>query len=200
MSERPTSGLITGTSSEFLSTRPVRRLLRERCIVVVAGPGRSGKSVVGERLASVAERPPARLDGAGLIDALVERARDGRWSEALRKAPSLLIDGPQQLTVRPGAANLLSELLQGRCKDGLRTVVCEAQADGSIDALLRGLPVGKVAVLGLRFPRSRSGRMRFARRCCDELDLPRTAAHGSDAVEPWGYAEVVAFLHAKRTR
>ena len=90
------------------------------------------------------------------------------------------------------------ELLKQRADAGLRTVVCDANGDGSVEELLSRTPTGSTAVLGLRFPSSRSGRLRFARRQCDDLGLPRTMARGTENIEPWGYA-VLAELERRRT-
>lgn len=185
---------MTGTSSEYLGSRPLRRIFRERSLVVVLGPPRSGKTTVAERIASWPDRSVLRLDTARLGEELVRCARNRRWSDVILQAPSLVLDGPEYLSRRPGGLAFVASLLQEREARGLRTVVCDARGDGSIDALLGALPAGSAVVLGLRFPNSRSGRLRFARRCCDQLGLDRGAASGTDLLEPWGYAEVIAAL------
>ncbi len=48
---------------------------------------------------------------------------------------------------------------------------------------------GYRATIVLRFPVGR-GRLRFAKRLCDELDLSHTHAKDMAAIEPWTYAAV----------
>jgi hypothetical protein len=70
-------------------------------------------------------------------------------------------------------------------------VLCQCDEDGSIDELIAVMRPGSIAVIGLRFPRGKRGRLRFARRVCEELGAPREAARGTDQLEPWGYSRVV---------
>lgn len=193
-----TPGLVTGTSSEYLGSRPLRRIFRERSVVIVLGPPRSGKTTVAERVAAWPDRAPLRLDTTRLGEELVRCARNRRWSEAILQAPGLVLDGPESLGRRPGGLAFLVSLMREREARGLKTVVCDVRGDGSVEALLGALPAGMAAVLGLRFPNSRSGRLRFARRCCDQLGLDRGAALGTDLIEPWGYAEVIAALEKRQ--
>jgi len=184
--------LITGTSSEFLGRRPLRKLLRERLVVAVIGPSGSGKTSVAMRIAQEGGVEVVRLDAQQINRALLSCVRTGSWPRAVRTAQALVLDGPTQLSQRPGAKELLERLLHSRVEEGKLTVLC--QGDGSTQGILVTLPVGVVATVGLRFPASRSGRMRFARRLCDEYGLPRTYAKGVASIEPWDYAAVIGRL------
>ncbi|HMV66151.1 MAG TPA: hypothetical protein PKA64_04830 [Myxococcota bacterium] len=198
MSNHVTPGLITGTSSEYLGSRPLRRIFRERSVVFVLGPPRSGKSAVARRIVEAPDRAALELDGPRLGEELVRCARHRRWSEGILAAGGLILDGPENLARRPGGLAFVVALLLERERRGLKTVVCQGRGDGSIEALLGSLPAGTAVVLGLRFPNSRSGRLRFARRVCDQMGLDRGAALGTDLIDPWGYAEVIAALSQGR--
>ena len=56
------------------------------------------------------------------------------------------------------------------------------------------LKVGTTALLALRFPKGAPGRLRWARRMCDELGLARTCAHGTDQLDAWSYDGVLTWL------
>lgn len=139
--------------------------------------------------------PEARtLSTRELQDALVERVRTGAWSTSLLEEPSLVLDGPVWLSNRDGVVGLLSELLRARVEAGRRTVVCQRDTDGSVSELIGEMPLGSLAVIGLRFPVGQRGRIRFARRVCDDLGLPRERATGAELLDPWGYDEVLAAI------
>ena len=192
--------LLTGTSSEFLGRRALPRVLAERAVVFVLGDPGSGKSSVGARIAHGRARAPALvIDTRGLQNAMVDRVAQLRWSERLLTVPALLLDGPVWLRNRPAAVDVLCELLHARSRAGLTTVVCQSVEDCSIEVLMPRMEPGSLAVVGLRFPKGERGRLRFARRACDELDLPRTAARGTELIEPWGYAQVIDSLRVQRT-
>lgn len=193
----PAPGFVTGTSSEYLGARPLRRILRERALVVILGPRGSGKTSVARRVAQQTSERTLYLDTAALQDEVLRRTRTTAWSERVLEVPVLVLDGPVFLANRPAVCGFLRDLIQARLLAGRRTVVCEVAQDGSMDRLMVGVPAGRMATVGLRFPASRSGRMRFARRCCDELGLPRSAAQGTDALEPWGYDRVIEDLKSR---
>jgi hypothetical protein len=197
MTYTPSPGFVTGTSSEYLGQRPLRKIFRERPVVVILGPAGSGKTSVARRIAAEAGAEPLYIDTAALADAVVHCARNGKWAARLITAPRLVLDGPSYLHKRPGVVGLLLALLALRSEAGRHTVVCDASGDGSVEELLARAPIGSAAVLGLRLPSSRSGRLRFARRLCQTLDLPRTLAQGTEALEPWGYAAVAQALREK---
>ncbi len=185
--------LLTGTSSEYLGRRALPKILRERPVVVVLGPSGVGKTCVAHRVAAP--------DGSALVlgarevqEALVERVAQRGWSERLLTVRALVLDGPVWLRNRPAAVDALCELLYARSDAGFRTLVCQGTSDASVEELMGRMPAGSLAVIGLRFPKGSRGRLRFARRACDELAIPRTAARSTDLIEPWGYARVMAAL------
>ncbi len=167
----------------------------------ILGPRGSGKSAVARRLVGAdIVRGTLVLDSVSFQDEVVRRTRVGHWSERVLETPGLVVDGLQLLPARPLALTLLRELLSMRCTSRRRTVVCEQVSDGSAAALMDSVPNGCLATIGLRVPESRSGRMRFARRCCDELGLPRSEAGGTDSLDPWCYSAVIAALREHRDR
>lgn len=198
-----TPALLAGTSSEYLGRRPLPRILRERKIVFVLGPRGAGKTSVATRIADpwhgsdVAATETVVLDTPNLNDALIACVRERGWPERIARARALVLDGPVWLKNRPGAVSALSDLLKQRADAGLRTCVCQDDADNSVGMLMERLPSGSYAVIGLRFPTGTRGRLRFARRVCDELGAPRTLARGTDLLEPWGYERVIQHLSEK---
>lgn len=189
MSAKP--ALLTGTSSEYLGKRALPRILRERSIVVMLGPEGSGKTSVARRLAG---RGHLYLDTRDTQNALVDFVAKHRWHEDLVRAEALVLDGPAWLRNRPAAVNAFCELIRRRQHHGRRTFVCQIDSDGSVEELIAAMEPGSLVVIGLRFPKGARGRLRFARRMCDQLDLPRAAARGTDQLEPWGYARVIDYL------
>jgi hypothetical protein len=191
-------GLITGTSTEFLGRRPLRRILRERLACVVFGPKGVGKSAVGLSIASTDGARPLRLEKRAVEDALVHRTRNRAWAPAMLAAKALVLDGSLYLEKRPGHGRLLLELVQARSAAGCRTVICLPEDDASYQMFLDGMPSGQLAVVSLRFPTSRSGRMRVARRVCDELGVSRAYAAATDALDEWTYARVKEEIAMRR--
>lgn len=168
---------------------------------MVVGPPGSGKSVVAQRIAGhglggVVSLSPSEIESA------LERAvrRGGHWPDAVLEAPGLVLEGPNYLCTRRVVRDLLVNLLEDRADRGLKTVICENQEDGSSAMLQRALAPGRLVTVALRFPRSRSGRMRVARRIASEMGLPKSAARGTDALEPWCYARVVEALRGVSER
>lgn len=198
--------LLTGTSSEYLGRRPLPRVVQERSVLFVLGPPGSGKTRVAKQLAlarMIGRVPPGELlvlDPPEIQNALVERIATLRWSDRLVEARGLVLDGLAWLRNRPAAVNALLELVLARSKRGRRTVLCQCDTDCSLDVLMGALEVGSAAVIGLRFPKGLRGRLRFARRACDEEGVSRTFALGTAAIEPWGYAAVTEAIrsHGKR--
>lgn len=189
---------LAGTSAEFLGRKPWPRVIRERHVIFVLGPEGSGKTQVARRMqaytdqnAKASGEGSVYLDSRALQHAVLDRVRRGTWAEPLLAARSLVLDGPVWLRNRAGLVELLVELLRERERERRRTIVCQSDNDGSIEALIGAMDIGSIVVVGLRFPKGRRGRLNYARRVCDELGIPREAARGTEIIEPWGY-EVVA--------
>lgn len=194
MSRRSEPGFVAGTSSEYLGSRPLRRAVRERPIVVLLGPAGAGKTSVAQRIASHGGSAFVYLNTDRIKEEVVARVRRNKWPRILTSCHALVLDGPVFLRSRPGVEDLLVSLVRTRIRNGVRTILCDVSGDGSCEAILDRLQPGSSVVVGLRFPRSRSGRMRFARRQCDRLGIPRSCATGTDSLEPWGYARVIEAL------
>jgi hypothetical protein len=125
---------------------------------------------------------------------MLERVRENRWAERLIEVQALLLDGPVWLRNRRGAVSLMVELASKRASAGRRTVFCQVETDGSIEELISLTEPGSAAVVGLRFPTGRSSRLRCARELCDAHGLPHDVADGSEALDPWRYDRLEAFL------
>jgi hypothetical protein len=163
-------------------------VLRQRSIVVVLGPEAVGKTEVAWKIAG---QDGVRVDTHGLQEALLTRVRQGAWEDRLLMAPALILDGPVWLRGRAGVVALLAELLKTRAAASRTTVLCQRDGDGSIDELIAVMRAGSVAVIGLRFPTGKRGKLRFARRMCDQMGAPREAARGTDQLVPWRYERVI---------
>jgi hypothetical protein len=184
--------LIAGTSSEFLGRKPLPRAVRERPLVVLAGPPGSGKATVALRF--VGEEPVVRLSAAEAEAAALEAVRRKGWSEALQGAPALVVVAPPGVE-RPGLARALAALVRARVEAGRRTVLLAPEAARWLGPPFEGIdPVLRATVL-LRFPVGR-GRRRFEQRACAELGLPAAALRSYTPPEPWTYAAVRAALGA----
>ena len=185
---RRTPALLTGTSTEYLGKRHLPKVMRDRPVVILMGPDGVGKTSVAARIAGERSR---RLDTRALQQAILRRVRTGAWSKALIRARGLILDGPVWLRNRPGVVEMIVELLHARGEIGRRTVVCQADTDCHIDVLIAAAPRGTLALVGLRFPKGKRGRLRFARRMCEERGIPKEAARGIEHLEPWRYDRVI---------
>ena len=185
--------LLTGTSTEYLGKRPLPKIMRDRPVVILMGPPGVGKSSVAWQIVGESAK---HLHTRALQQAILRRVRTGSWSKALIKARGLILDGPVWLRNRPGVVELIVELLKARGEVGRRTVVCQAQGDCHIDVLIAAAPRGTLALVGLRFPKGKRGRVRFARRMCDERGLSNDAARGTELLTPWGYDIVIETIEA----
>lgn len=183
--------LLSGTSNEYLGRKPLARAIRQRPLLILAGPSGVGKSSVALRICG----PGAlRLGERALRGATVWRIRRGHWRDELLQTEALVLDGPVFLGRRPGVVEALRELVRVRVRAGLRTVVCEGRVrDGSIGLLMDAVAPQFRATVMLRFPVGR-GRLRFARGMCDEFGLDLKHARATALMEPWSYEAVVAWL------
>jgi hypothetical protein len=148
-----------------------------------------------EESGGVADEPLV-LDTRALQNALVERIALRHWPARILNVPALVLDGPVWLKNRPSAVDALRELIRERAKAGRRTLVCQSDEDCSVEVLLGEMEAGSTAVIGLRFPKGPRGRLRFARRMCDDLGLSTERARSTEAMEPWGYEAVIGHLKA----
>lgn len=164
--------------------------------MAVLGADGVGKTSVAERIARIDGGPAdvLHLDTRAVQQEAVNRVRYGRWADALVACRALILDGPTWLRGRVGLIEVLCELIRERSVAGRRTILCQNGDDGSVQAILGAMPVGSAVVVGLRFPEGRRGRARFGRRTCDELDIPRSAARGTEDIEPWRYESVIEYL------
>ncbi len=180
---------LTRTSFEFLGKRPLPKVIGSRPVVYILGPSGSGKTSVARRLAEDA----TELDGVGVRQTLVAAVRNRAFPAAIADAPTLILDGVDCLHGRYGAVMLLGELLRSRGARGLKTVVVEGIADGSVALLFAPVPCSWRASVLLRFPVGH-GRRRHVARVCAARDIhPNRAVHAV-GMEPWSYALVDRYL------
>lgn len=180
---------LTRTSFEFLGKRPLPRVIAARPVVYVLGPPGVGKTLVARRLAADA----MELDGAQVRELLVKAARHRGFPRDTQDVGTLILDGVDCLHGRYGAVTLLGELLRGRAERGLKTVVVQGQADGSVSLLFGPVPCHHRASVLLRFPVGR-GRRRHVLRACADRGVPFARAREAVAFEPWTYRRVAQFL------
>lgn len=167
--------------------------------MLVLGPHGVGKTSVARRIGSHKGRSCLYLDTKALEEALERTARSrGRWPAEIYEAEALVLDGPTYLHARRTALDFLARLVLKRAEEGRATIVCEVDDDGSAQSLQARIPPGQMVTVALRFPRSRSGRMRVARRIAERMGLEKSAAQGTDSIEPWRYDAVIAELRRRR--
>lgn len=186
----PQPAFLTGTSTEYIGDRARPRVLRERPVVFVLGPKGCGKSTVARALADGA----VVLDNRACQGAILDRVRNAEWSVEMATTPALVLDGPVWLHNRPGALQMLTELLTQRTAAGLRTVVCQADTEASVCLLLDLVPAGTSALIALRFPRSPKARRRVAEKICAAQGAPRSRAFGTAGLPDWSYAGVASAI------
>jgi hypothetical protein len=167
------------------------RILQERANTVVLGPEGAGKTSVACRLAG---EDLLYLNTRQTQNALVDYVSKGEWAAPMLEVESLVLDGPIWLRNRPAAVSAFCALMRQRRDGGRRTFVCQSDSDGSIEQLIAAMEPGSLVIIGLRFPKGARGRLRFARRMCDEMGLARTLARGTDQLQPWGYDRVIEQL------
>jgi hypothetical protein len=185
----PVPAHLTRTSREFLGKRPLPRVIAARPVVYVLGPSGVGKTSVARRLAEGA----VELDGPRIRRLLVEAVRYRGFPAEVRDTPALVLDDVECLYGRYGAVELLGRLLRDRAAAGLKTVVVQGAADGSVTLLFGPVPLDCRASVLLRFPVGR-GRRRHVLRTCEERGLDFARAREAIALEPWSYGRVTRFL------
>jgi hypothetical protein len=191
-----TPGMYVGTSTEFLGRRPIPLEIRGRYAAVVLGPSGAGKSEVARRLVTLGVDgvPVLTWAPSDLDREASQRARRGRWSTASLAAPALLIDEPVWLGTRRGVFRQVCELVALRAAAEHRTVLIQREGDTSAEEVVKAMAPGSIVTIALRFPSAPRGRVRFARRLCDELGVPRSAAKDCERLDPWRYDAVRALV------
>jgi hypothetical protein len=183
----PRPALLSGTSTEYMGRRPLPWAIRDRLVIVVMGPQGVGKSSVARRIAGANS---VHLEEKALHAVTVQRVRHARWSDKLLTTPTLVLDGPVFLHVRPGATKALRELVRDRCDTGRKTIICEGSTrDGSISLLMDAVEPEKRATVMLRFPVG-SGKRRFIRILCRNMGLDLCHVPSLVNIVPWSYAAV----------
>jgi hypothetical protein len=185
--------LIAGTSGKFLGKSPLPNVVLKRRIVAIFGPMGSGKTSVAHRLVG---KGAVCLENGQLQAGLLGRVRTGQWTRKLVGHNGLILDDIVWLKQRPGIVGLLLELLEHRAALGLRTVVCQGGSDGSLEEIISKVSAGSMAIIALRFPKGKRGKLRYGRLKCDELGIPRRAARGTDLIDGWKYSAVERVLRS----
>lgn len=182
--------LVSGTSNEFLGKKPLPRSIRDRPMVFLLGPPGVGKSSVARVLAGDGAH---YLPEERVLNALNQRIRDRKWHEELLVTAHVIVQLPCFLDRRPAALECIQDLLRHRAGGGRRTWVIEPESGTSMAAVMGAVHPGYRATVVLRFPVGR-GRLRFARRVCEEMGV--AASHAAETVhaDPWTYERVRTLL------
>lgn len=181
----------TGTSSEYDGRRALPKVVRQRPLIFILGPPGVGKTKVALRLA----QPDYGLYQREQIHAeVVRRLEHCAWNPAIRERKAVVLELPYWLDQRHGMCRMVAELLTLRAAEGLRTIVCQPHDSNTIHQLLGHVDGSRIVVLGLRFPAGPRGKRRVALRMALARGLPPEAARGTEALEPWNYARVLAHL------
>ena len=190
----PLPALVSGTSSEFLGKKPLPRSIRDRQMVFILGPTGVGKSCVALALAGTENK---LLSESDVLDAINHHVRNREWQSGILEAPALVIESPCFLNRRPAALEGFQDLVRRRAGGGRRTWVVEAKSGSSMENIMAAVHPGYRATLLLRFPVGR-GRLRFAKRICDELGIAGVHARSTVDLEPWTYERVQLTLAAQK--
>jgi hypothetical protein len=186
----PMPSLVSGTSREFMGNKPLPRAIRDRPMVFILGPAGVGKTSVARVLAGSAAIEQSEQD---VLSALSHHARHRSWQSDLLETQALVLECPCFLNRRPAALERFKELLRLRAGGGRCTWVVEAESGTGMEAVMGAVHPGYRATVLLRFPIGR-GRLRFARRVCDELGISARHASETTSLDPWTYARVRAVL------
>jgi len=190
----PLPALVSGTSSEFMGKKPLPRSIRDRQMVFILGPAGVGKSTVARTLAGTDR---TMLSESHVLDAINHHARHREWQSEWLGATALVIESPCFLNRRPAALEGFQELVRQRAGGGRRTWVIEAKSGTAMESIMAAVHPGYRATLLLRFPVGR-GRIRFAKRVCDELGIANIHARSTVDLEPWTYEQVRLTLASQK--
>lgn len=188
----PSPAHLTRTSAELLGRRALPRLLVDRPVTYVLGPPGVGKTTVARRLCG---DDRLEIGADGMRRALISAARRGTFPIELRRSPGLLIDDLDFLYNRDGAVRLIGAVLCERAVAGLRTVLCQGRADGSITVLFAPVPLHLRASVLLRFPVGK-GRKRYIRERAAALGVDPASLRDLAGLDPWSYGLVEERLRA----
>lgn len=167
------------------------KIVQRRPIVFILGPPGVGKTKVALRLA---QPDYAYFERTQIESEINGVAAGAGWTERICQTPAVVLDVPMYLDRRPGICRLVVDLINDRAARGLRTMLCQPAESRTIDSILASVDRNQIVVLGLRFPHGRRGRLRVARRMCEARNLDPEAARGTERIEPWNYAQVLAHL------
>ena len=184
--------LVSGTSQEFIGEKPLPRVIRDRRMLFILGPGGVGKTTSPRPwLAKMPSRSRRAMSSAPSMSRPVPGS--GRPISSMHRASCWSV--PASSIADRRLENALRTLLRLRAGGGRRTVVVEAESGTSMERIMEAVHPGYRATIVLRFPVGR-GRLRFAKRLCSDLGISDVSAKATTEIHPWTYAAVRAALTA----
>jgi len=177
-----------------MGKKPLPRSIRDRQMVFILGPTGVGKSSVALALAGPNKK---LLSESDVLSAINHHVRSRAWPPDILQAPALVIECPCFLNRRPAALEGFQDFVRQRAGGGRRTWVVEAKSGSAMESIMAAVHPGYRATLLLRFPVGR-GRLRFAKRICDELGIAGSHAQSTVDLDSLTYEKVRLTLASQK--
>ena len=187
---RYSPAFVSGVFTEFIGNKPLPKAAEDRLLRFIFGPSGVGKTIVAK---SMLPETAVLLRQHELADRFLHHIRRREWSEDVLEPSGLIAEIPCFLDQRPLLLQLLTELVLFRCRQGWPTILLDSESNGSVQELLKRIPIELRASILLRFPEGR-GRYRFLAHACRERGLSLKHARRLARVEPWSYSRVLSEL------
>ena len=181
---------LSGTMSEFSSTKQIPKLCYERNILFVLGPSGVGKTRVARHIYG---EDTTLLRKEDLLDGIALRILLHRWPRTLLEPQKLIVESPSFLDIRPTVQQSFVSLICERLQKGKQTAILDAEDHSPLGYVLREIPYEERMTILLRFPSGR-GRYRFLAHECKKRHLSVFYARQLSHYEPWSYSAVLGEL------